>query len=128
MEVNFQNFSSSGRGGGGVVLSDYHGYLRCTSTFFLFFANTYIVASPVAARRYTQAVEDRVVRRVSNKAATYGQDISEDLPDAVAGLSEGRGIEYKVAPERVGELYYKWIMPMTKDVQVEYLLRRLDHL
>ncbi|KAG6420938.1 hypothetical protein SASPL_117484 [Salvia splendens] len=26
----------------------------------------------------------------------------------------------------VGELYRKWIMPLTKQVQVEYLLRRLD--
>jgi chorismate mutase len=76
-----------------------------------------------------KAVEDRVVRRVTNKAATYGQDISDgDVPDQVAALGEGVDIEYKVAPERVGELYYKWIMPMTKDVQVEYLLRRLDHL
>ena len=75
-----------------------------------------------------KAVEDRVVRRVTNKAAMYGQDISEDLPDSLAELAEGKNIEYKVAPEKVGELYYKWIMPMTKDVQVEYLLRRLDHL
>jgi len=74
-----------------------------------------------------KAVEDRVVRRVTNKAATYGQDISEDLPEVVSGLGEGEDIEYKVAPGQIGELYYKWIMPMTKDVQVEYLLRRLDH-
>jgi chorismate mutase len=73
-----------------------------------------------------QAVEDRVVRRVTNKAATYGQDISEDLPEQVRGLSEGENLEYKVAPETIGELYREWIMPMTKDVQVEYLLRRLD--
>ena len=75
-----------------------------------------------------KAVEDRVVRRVTNKAATYGQDISEDLPEVVSGLGEGEDIEYKVAPGQIGELYYKWIMPMTKDVQVEYLLReRADH-
>jgi chorismate mutase len=74
-----------------------------------------------------QAVEDRVVRRVTNKAATYGQDISEDLPEQlVLTLSEGENLEYKVAPETIGELYREWIMPMTKDVQVEYLLRRLD--
>ena len=73
-----------------------------------------------------QAVEDRVVRRVTNKSATYGQDISEDLPEQVRGLAEGENLEYKVAPETIGELYREWIMPMTKDVQVEYLLRRLD--
>lgn len=65
---------------------------------------------------------------IYREAATYGQDISDDVPEQVASLAEGTDIEYKVAPERVGELYYKWIMPMTKDVQVEYLLRRLDHL
>jgi len=76
-----------------------------------------------------KAVEDRVVRRVTNKAATYGQDISEDLHQGVAAsLGAKGGIEYKVAPKTVGQLYYQWIMPMTKDVQVEYLLRRLDHI
>ena len=73
-----------------------------------------------------KAVEDRVVRRVTNKAATYGQDISEDLPDGAAKLGEGPDLVYKVKPSQIGELYRKWIMPMTKDVQVEYLLRRLD--
>ena len=37
-----------------------------------------------------KAVEDRVVRRVTNKAATYGQDISEDLRGGV-GTWRGRG-------------------------------------
>ncbi len=76
-----------------------------------------------------KAVEDRVVRRVTNKAATYGRDISEDLPSEFpAGLVDRNAEEsLKVAPKKIGELYEKWIMPMTKDVQVEYLLRRLDH-
>jgi len=71
-----------------------------------------------------QAVEDRVVRRVVNKAAVYGSDISEEIPDSLA-LPIGKET-LKVAPEQVGDLYYRWIMPMTKDVQVQYLLRRLD--
>ncbi|KAF3591756.1 hypothetical protein DY000_02025535 [Brassica cretica] len=33
---------------------------------------------------------------------------------------------YKISPILVGHLYGDWIMPLTKDVQVEYLLRRLD--
>jgi len=73
-----------------------------------------------------QAVEDRVVRRVTNKAATYGQDISEDLPEQIKNLGSEIAVDYKIAPDQIGELYRKWIMPMTKDVQVEYLLRRLD--
>jgi chorismate mutase len=71
-----------------------------------------------------QAVEDRVVRRVANKAAVFGSDISEEIPESLA-LPLGAE-SYKLAPEKVGDLYYRWIMPMTKDVQVQYLLRRLD--
>jgi chorismate mutase len=33
---------------------------------------------------------------------------------------------YKVQPEMVGNLYRDWVMPLTKKVQVAYLLRRLD--
>jgi len=66
-------------------------------------------------------VEKHVVDRVTKKAATYGQDITE--MDAV----EGKMISYKVEPELVGELYSKWVMPLTKKVQVKYLLQRLNH-
>jgi len=84
-------------------------------------------AAGIMALLTNRAVEDRVVRRVTNKAATYGQDISEELPESMAQLAPQQKDTYKVAPETVGQLYFKWIMPMTKDVQVEYLLRRLDH-
>jgi chorismate mutase len=40
---------------------------------------------------------------------------------------EGKKISYKVEPELVGELYSKWVMPLTKKVQVKYLLQRLNH-
>ena len=73
-----------------------------------------------------QAVEDRVVARVTNKAAFYGQDINEEVPDASKVLTNPESQKYKVAPEIIANLYFKWIMPMTKDVQVEYLLQRLD--
>uniref|UniRef100_A0A7S0RV80 chorismate mutase n=1 Tax=Pyramimonas obovata TaxID=1411642 RepID=A0A7S0RV80_9CHLO len=66
------------------------------------------------------AVEKHVVDRVTKKAATYGQDV------LVEG-AEQKEIKYKVPPEMVGELYSKWIMPLTKKVQVLYLLKRLDH-
>jgi len=71
-----------------------------------------------------QAVEDRVGRRVENKAKVFGSDISEEVPESLA-LPLGSD-SFKLAPERVADLYYRWIMPMTKDVQVQYLLRRLD--
>ncbi|KAG1670864.1 hypothetical protein FOA52_000366 [Chlamydomonas sp. UWO 241] len=63
-------------------------------------------------------VEDRVVERVTLKAATFGQDITN--PGAT-GPSKP-----KVKASVVGTLYRKWIMPLTKDVEVAYLLRRLE--
>jgi chorismate mutase len=86
-----------------------------------------------------EAVERRVVERVVRKAAAFGQDISDgaggasaeavdaaaDAAAAAAGSAAG-GKTFKVRPDAFGELYDRIVMPMTKDVQVEYLLRRLD--
>lgn len=81
-----------------------------------------------------RAVELKVVDRVRLKAATYGQDLGSGLPAAKAGVNPGGDsadaggapVRYKVAPETVAALYDQWVMPLTKDVQVAYLLRRLD--
>jgi len=40
----------------------------------------------------------------------------EASPDAIGGLD----------PDAVADLYRRWVMPMTKEVQVAYLLRRGD--
>ena len=72
----------------------------------------------------------QVVRRVRRKAAIYGQDL-----DSEPSASDGNGaeapvpsqVQYKVSPDSIATLYDKWVMPMTKQVQVAYLLRRLDH-
>lgn len=32
----------------------------------------------------------------------------------------------KVSPDVVADIYEKWVMPLTKEVEVQYLLRRLD--
>ncbi|KAL4857493.1 Glycosyltransferase family protein 64 protein C5 [Chlorella vulgaris] len=64
-----------------------------------------------------RAVELKVIERVRLKAATFGVDLS----------SGGDGCtSYRVQPEVVAQLYEKWIMPLTKEVEVQYLLRRLD--
>jgi chorismate mutase len=81
-----------------------------------------------------EAVERRVVERVTRKAAAFGQDISDvggagaaATAAAAADASDGSsGKTFKVRPDAFGELYDRIVMPMTKDVQVEYLLRRLD--
>ncbi|XP_076954413.1 chorismate mutase 1, chloroplastic-like [Bidens hawaiensis] len=66
------------------------------------------------------AVEEAIQRRVETKARTYGQVVyvgpAEAEPEPV----------YKINPSLVADLYGDWIMPLTKEVQVEYLLRRLD--
>lgn len=40
--------------------------------------------------------------------------------------AQGSSSSYKVEPEKVAELYSEWVMPLTKEVQIQYLLRRLD--
>lgn len=62
------------------------------------------------------AVEEAIKRRVELKTRTYAQEVMEDKAEPV----------YKIKPSLVADLYGTWIMPLTKEVQVEYLLRRLD--
>lgn len=66
-------------------------------------------------------VEEVIRRRVEMKTRKYGQEVT---------LCEGEGSSseavYKINPSIVGDLYWDWIMPLTKQVQIEYLLRRLD--
>ncbi|TKY74798.1 Chorismate mutase 2 [Spatholobus suberectus] len=66
----------------------------------------------------SESVEEMVVKRVKKKAMVFGQEVSLDR-DVKGGKS-------KVDPSVVSFLYQKWIIPLTKNVQVEYLLRRLD--
>ncbi|XP_058224667.1 chorismate mutase 2 [Rhododendron vialii] len=64
-------------------------------------------------------VEEMVKQRVEKKAMVFGQEVSLNDPDDKKG-------KYKVDPSMVSRLYGEWVMPLTKLVQVEYLLRRLD--
>ncbi|KAK8645248.1 hypothetical protein V6N13_119091 [Hibiscus sabdariffa] len=65
-------------------------------------------------------VEEAVKRRVAKKAMTFGQEVK--LGNDTVG-SKGK---FKVDPDIVSRLYGEWVIPLTKDVEVEYLLRRLD--
>lgn len=65
-----------------------------------------------------ESVEETVKKRVEKKAMVFGQEVS--LND-----DEKKG-KYKVDPSIVSQLYGDWVMPLTKEVQVEYLLRRLN--
>lgn len=67
-----------------------------------------------------ESVEESVQKRVEMKARTFSQEVkineAGDVADPV----------YRIKSGLIGNLYGKWIMPLTKEVQVEYLLRRLD--
>ncbi|KAB2002634.1 hypothetical protein ES319_D11G078900v1 [Gossypium barbadense] len=65
-------------------------------------------------------VEESIKKRVEMKARTYGQVVLDNM-----NMKDGDPV-YKINPSLVADLYGDWIMPLTKEVQVEYLLRRLD--
>ncbi|RWW79948.1 hypothetical protein BHE74_00011741 [Ensete ventricosum] len=67
-----------------------------------------------------EAVEEMVKRRVLKKAMVFGQTVT--LEDKTFDDET----KYKVDPAVVARLYDEWVIPLTKDVEVEYLLRRLD--
>ncbi|OIT36169.1 PREDICTED: chorismate mutase 2 [Nicotiana attenuata] len=67
-----------------------------------------------------EAVEEMVKKRVAKKAMTFGQQVTLNIDDST------KEVKYKVDPSLVSRLYDEWIMPLTKLVEVEYLLRRLD--
>ncbi|TKA52616.1 hypothetical protein B0A53_04626 [Rhodotorula sp. CCFEE 5036] len=67
------------------------------------------------------AVEAALLRRLDKKARWYGAELGPEgdpVPERGA----------KVRPEEVVRLYEEYIIPLTKDVEVEYLLHRLDGL
>lgn len=67
-------------------------------------------------------VELKVIDRVKLKTATFGQDLTEVKPHDQSELNN----MLRISPEVVAQIYDEWIMPLTKEVEVEYLLRRLD--
>lgn len=65
-----------------------------------------------------KSVEEMLKRRVEKKARVFAQEVC---------LSDTDKIEkYKIDPSLLPRLYGEWIMPLTKLVEVEYLLKRLD--
>lgn len=60
------------------------------------------------------SVEKLLLKRVENKARNYGSDITVDGPRDV----------FKVEPKIIGQLYEDFIIPLTKDVEVQYILQR----
>ncbi|KAF0910524.1 hypothetical protein E2562_002973 [Oryza meyeriana var. granulata] len=66
-----------------------------------------------------ETVERAIEHRVEAKAKIFGQEVDLGAED------NGAPPVYKIRPSLVAELYSYRIMPLTKEVQVAYLLRRL---
>ncbi|MBA0564774.1 hypothetical protein Golob_009687 [Gossypium lobatum] len=66
------------------------------------------------------AVEKAVKKRVAKKASIFGQEVK------VGDDSDENKGKYKVDPAVVSRFYGDWVIPLTKDVEVQYLLHRLD--
>lgn len=60
-------------------------------------------------------VETAVLKRIGHKAATYGRDVDDQSP--ACGLD----------PTIVQSIYSDYIIPLTKDVEIEYLLVRANN-
>ncbi|XP_062192098.1 chorismate mutase 2, cytosolic-like [Phragmites australis] len=73
----------------------------------------------------SEAQEDAVKRRVEKKAMVFGQSITLDGPTETS-VNNSSQANFKVDPSIVYKLYDQWVIPLTKQVEVEYLLHRLD--
>lgn len=72
-------------------------------------------------------VEQKLLQRLLKKATTYAQDFQSE--DAVVVNGHGRANQAsKIDVDGVVDLYESYIIPLTKEVEVEYLLHRLDGL
>lgn len=63
------------------------------------------------------AVEKKVLERLGLKARTYGTDPSIGAESVSAG---------KINVEAVVAMYKDFVIPLTKEVEVEYLMQRLE--
>lgn len=68
-------------------------------------------------------VEAKNVQRVILKARTFSQNIQKGDLDQLAP-TPSLTTTYKVNPEFIGAVFRDYLMPLTKDVEVEYLLSR----
>ncbi|KAJ1891310.1 chorismate mutase aro7, partial [Coemansia sp. IMI 209127] len=83
-------------------------------------------------------VEELLLKRLKTKAIIYGQDLSSSSPETNGSASGANAMladAEKAAEERaktrvdydlVVSLYRDYVIPLTKEVEIEYLLHRLD--
>jgi len=70
-------------------------------------------------------VEEMNIKRVILKARTFSQDIASGQDGQLAPEMTSE-TTYKIKPEYIGTVFREFLMPLTKDVEVAYLLARLD--
>lgn len=63
-----------------------------------------------------------MIARVKQKTASFGSDYTGSGPIH----ADNEDDMYKINPNTVAALFEHWVMPLTKDVEVQYLLRRLE--
>ena len=75
-----------------------------------------------------KAVEERLLERVKRKAAIYGQDLmAAEAAASTSPTTKNAVLEnLKIPLQVVSDIYEKIIIPLTKDVEVDYLLQRLE--
>ncbi|KAI9279171.1 chorismate mutase [Sporodiniella umbellata] len=61
-------------------------------------------------------VEKQVLERLRRKALVYGQTLDEE--------QEGTSKHLRIPVELVVKLYERWVIPLTKEVEVDYLIVR----
>lgn len=69
-------------------------------------------------------VEFKNIQRVILKARTFSQEIKAGEQGQLAPISSTQ-TRYKINPEFIGQVFRDFLMPLTKEVEVEYLLTRL---
>lgn len=65
------------------------------------------------------------MRRLRRKAMIYGHDITEK-GDIILEDEGSTPTHQKIPADVVVDLYERFVIPLTKEVEVEYLLQRLD--
>ncbi|KAJ1558097.1 chorismate mutase aro7 [Nowakowskiella sp. JEL0078] len=66
-----------------------------------------------------KTVEERLLKRLRRKAETYGREIDDAPIDKNDGL--------RIKADVLVDLYERVVIPLTKEVEVLYLLKRLDY-
>ncbi|KAF9914957.1 chorismate mutase aro7 [Lobosporangium transversale] len=87
-----------------------------------------------------RTVEEALLRRLRRKAMIYGHDITEtgEIDGGIAVDNNGQPLSAseqaeqhknrKIRADVVVDLYERFVIPLTKEVEVDYLLQRLDGL